>query len=134
MEPPEIRLTLHARRRWMTRTDHRSSSLGEAWRTSVPVGSPDITGSVRLHPPTDMLLVYSNGKLQTVYQSANEQLNTDHLKRCEACRLYWDPLRFDECNWCANGKASASPGNQHKSIKVTGKPTTTQNGQPDKRP
>lgn len=73
-----------------------------AWDLSCPVGCESIHGQTRLYSPGDTLLIAKSTAFKTAFDKTNRELNTDHLKVCDDCENYWDPARFDGCQWCSH--------------------------------
>lgn len=97
-------ITRHAYRRYHARsiTDD-PPPIEEAWSEAIPVNVKDKKSGpeFRWHPPTYLLFVGWDGTVKTAIKYSNTtQIDTDRLKYCGLCRSWWDPLEWDECNWC----------------------------------
>lgn len=109
-----LTITRHARQRWLQRIGQPDGDLDAAiqaaWMASIPVGLQRTSGTIRLHPPTEALLVVKRkgGRavlvtvLDAVLASESGELNDDHLQRCPACERRVDPAASQvDCPWCA---------------------------------
>lgn len=101
MATSHLGITNHARQRALERTatllsDHE---IRAAYRDGVSVGI-DGAGTARLHPPTGAILVRKQNAIVTVLLAERaEELRDDHLKRCPACELRYQPPDT-ACPWC----------------------------------
>lgn len=109
---PALAVTRHARQRWLKRIGQPEGDLESvirsAWMDSIPVGLQSTTETVRLHPPTEALLVVKRDApvpvLVTVLNlwiaERSGDLNDDHLQQCADCGRRVDPTGPADCPWC----------------------------------
>jgi hypothetical protein len=104
-----LRVSWHARTRYAERFDRCAEpayAIRDAWRSSVPVGTPE--GPGRFHPPTGMLIATADDGAGWVAKTviATDTLDgftDDHLPVCHRCELrYHQQIRRDRasCPWC----------------------------------
>lgn len=119
-----VEITRHARWRWLQRIgepeEEADRAIQAAWAASVPIGfRPPGEGKVRLHPPTEALLVYRGGSgqpvlvtvLDAVLADLNDDLNDDHLQRCPGCDQRIDPaMGRRDCPWCETPLSTPTDG------------------------
>lgn len=105
------RVSWHARVRWAERIEPvatPATDIKDAWENGLQVGVP--RGYGRYHPPSDAVVVYvgpqpDNPTVITTIWSAsglrsNEDVNAEHLRRCDVCTGLWNPGQTEVCCWC----------------------------------
>lgn len=100
-QPTPLRVSDHAKLRWVQRAGRFDVSVRTAWREGFHVGLPRHRGTARLHPPSGTLLLERDDKLVTVLDATNTAYRADHLVECPQCALAFQPSREDRsCPWC----------------------------------
>lgn len=105
--------TDHADLRWLQRGGAPSIALSEAWLDGFHVGGVSRGGTARLHPPTETILVETDGHIVTVLRAAYTPYTDDHLVVCDECDLKYQPTKDDRrCPWCGSGVDSEDGSTQ----------------------
>jgi predicted RNA-binding Zn-ribbon protein involved in translation (DUF1610 family) len=119
---------VHAVDRWIRRNDGTPPvDIGEAWEAALTVGSSSISGTSRLYPPSDLVLVAHGDAVRTALRREwVEDLRMDHLKTCGSCDLPWYPGQTDDCPWC---DGTAEPDHNEDAEPMTTTTDTDQNVQ-----
>lgn len=91
----------HAKLRWVERAGSFRKSVYQAWEEGYYVGLPTHSGTARLHPPTQTLILARGSNLITVLSAKTEEYRADHLIRCEECSCQFKPNSENRnCPWC----------------------------------
>lgn len=95
------RISDHAKLRWQQRGEIVECTVYEAWSEGYYVGVPTHSGKVKLHPPTNTLILERDGELVTVLNANYTSFRADHLIECGRCSLQFQPSADDrQCPWC----------------------------------
>jgi len=74
----------------------------EGWEQGVHVGLSTHTGTARLHPPSQTLLLERDNEIVTVIRSGYTEYTADHLYECDYCGFQFQPSTDDRtCPWCS---------------------------------